>query len=70
VSTGGDGGGAGASKIAQDTANIIAQIPATVEGLTGVDLIEAIKRLPRIKSSKDRGVEAPSADSATPAPRE
>jgi flotillin len=52
VSTGGDGSGAGASKIAQDTANIIAQIPATVEGLTGVDLIEAIKRLPGLKSAK------------------
>jgi len=53
VSTGGDGGGAGASKIAQDTANIIAQIPATVKGLTGVDLIEAIKRLPAIKTAND-----------------
>jgi flotillin len=52
VSTG-DGGGAGASKITQDTANIIAQIPATVEGLTGVDLIEAIKRLPGLKSAKE-----------------
>jgi flotillin len=56
ISTGGDGSGAGASKIAQDTANIIAQIPATVEGLTGVDLIEAIKRLPGLKSAKaERG---------------
>lgn len=55
ISTGGDGSGAGASKIAQDTANIIAQIPATVEGLTGVDLIEAIKRLPGInRADKER----------------
>ena len=52
VSTGGDGSGAGASKIAQDTANIIAQIPATVKGLTGVDLIEAIKRLPGLKKAQ------------------
>ncbi|MDX1521068.1 MAG: SPFH domain-containing protein [Anaerolineae bacterium] len=51
VSTGGDGGGAGASKIAQDTANIITQIPAMVQGLTGVDLIEAIKRLPAMKGN-------------------
>jgi flotillin len=57
ISTGGDGGGAGASKIAQDTANIIAQIPATVEGLTGVDLIEAIKNLPKIKSAQERSAE-------------
>lgn len=44
VSSGGDG--AGASQIARDTANIIAQIPATVEGLTGLDLIEALRQLP------------------------
>jgi flotillin len=53
VSTGGDGHGAGANKIAQDTANIIAQIPSIVEGLTGVDLIEVIKKLPAIKSAQD-----------------
>lgn len=52
VSTGGDSGGAGASKIAQDTANIIAQIPATVKGLTGIDLVETLKRLPAIKSAE------------------
>jgi flotillin len=52
VSTG-DGGGAGANKIAQDTANIIAQIPAIVEGLTGIDLVEMIKSLPAIKRADD-----------------
>ncbi len=53
VSAGGDGSGAGANKVAQDTANIIAQIPNIVEGLTGVDLVEAIKKLPAIKSAQD-----------------
>ncbi len=50
VSTG-DGGGAGASKISQDTAKIIAQIPDIIEGLTGIDLLETIKRLPPVKTT-------------------
>lgn len=48
---GGDGSGAGASKVSQDVANIIAQVPATVEALTGVDLIKTIKDLPGVKST-------------------
>jgi flotillin len=50
ISSGGDGAGAGASKITQDVSNIIAQVPATVEALTGVDIVAAIKDLPGIKS--------------------
>jgi flotillin len=52
VSTGGDsGGGAGASRITQDVSNIIAQVPATVEALTGIDLIAAVESLPGFKES-------------------
>jgi flotillin len=55
INTGGDGG-AGASKITQDVANIIAQVPATVEALTGVDLVETISNLPVVKgASKGKG---------------
>jgi flotillin len=43
----GDGGG-GASKVTQDVADIVAQIPATVEALTGVDLVETLKNLPSV----------------------
>lgn len=45
----GDGNGAGASKISGDIANIIAQVPATVEALTGLDLTAAIAQLPGVK---------------------
>jgi flotillin len=45
ISTG-DGSGAGASKISGDIANIIAQVPATVEALTGLDLTKTISELP------------------------
>jgi flotillin len=49
---GGDGAGAGTSRVTQDITNIIAQVPAAVEALTGVDLIETIRNLPGVKTSK------------------
>ncbi len=48
VISNGDGSGTGASKVSADIANIIAQVPATVEALTGVDLTETISQLPGI----------------------
>lgn len=48
VISSGDGGGAGASRVTADIANIVAQVPATVEALTGLDLVETIKNLPGI----------------------
>jgi len=50
INSGGDG--AGASRVTQDIANIIAQVPETVEALTGVDVIKAIKNLPAIKGAE------------------
>ena len=44
------GAGAGASKVTQDVSNTIAQLPALVEALTGVDLISSLKNLPGIVS--------------------
>jgi len=46
INSGGDG--AGASKVTADVTNIVAQIPATLEALTGVNLIEALQSLPGI----------------------
>ncbi len=48
VISSGDGGGAGASKISGDIANIIAQVPATVEALTGLNLTDAIANMPGV----------------------
>jgi flotillin len=50
---GGDGSGAGASKISQDVTNIVSQVPATVEALTGVDIIKTLKNLPQVKAAAD-----------------
>ncbi|NLX11503.1 MAG: flotillin family protein, partial [Chloroflexi bacterium] len=48
VISNGDGVGAGASKISGDIASIIAQVPATVEALTGLDLTKSIGQLPGV----------------------
>ena len=56
---GGDGAGAGASKVTQDVSSTIAQLPALVQSLTGVDLISTLKNLPGVVS------DAPAADGAS-----
>jgi flotillin len=45
-------GGGGASKITKDVADIVAQLPPIVEGLTGVDLAKMIQRLAEGKGDK------------------
>jgi flotillin len=54
ISSGDGATGAGASKVTADIANIIAQVPATVEALTGVDLISALKELPGISNGDSK----------------
>jgi flotillin len=56
ISTGGDG--AGASKITADVTNIVAQVPATLEALTGVNLMDALKSLPGIGKGAQEEPEA------------
>jgi flotillin len=51
ISNGGDGG-AGASRVTADVANIVAQVPTTIEALTGLDLIQTIRNLPGISQAK------------------
>jgi len=46
------GNGAGASRITEDVTNIIAQVPATIEALTGVDLTKVLQELPGIKKAE------------------
>jgi flotillin len=51
ISNGQNGSGTGAARISQDIAEIVAQVPATVEALTGFDLLEAIGNLTGMKPS-------------------
>ena len=68
ISTGGgEGDGAGASKITRDVTNVIAQLPALVESLTGVDILGTLKNLPGIVTTQEAGSRQPaSGDGATP----
>lgn len=52
INSGGEG--AGASKVTGDVTNIVAQVPATVEALTGVDMVETLKNLPGIVDTSDQ----------------
>ena len=49
-------GGGGASKITKDVADIVAQLPPIVEGLTGVDLAKMIQRLAEGKGGDKPGL--------------
>ncbi|MCL5103350.1 MAG: SPFH domain-containing protein [Armatimonadetes bacterium] len=49
---GGDGNSAGASKVTQDVANVIAQLPPMIEALTGMNITEVIKKIP--EQARDR----------------
>jgi flotillin len=53
ISNSGDGTGAGAARVTADIANIIAQVPAAVEALTGLDLIQTISQLPGVMKTAD-----------------
>lgn len=52
VIVGGGDGGAGASKVTGDVTSIMAQLPETLEALTGIDLVETIKGLRGIGTSE------------------
>jgi flotillin len=49
----GSEGGAGASKVTRDVTDIVAQVPATIEALTGIDLMSALKELPGLQPADD-----------------
>jgi len=58
--------GAGASRITRDVTNIIAQLPAVVEALTGIDVLGTLKNLPGVRTTEGSLSEKPaSADGAS-----
>ena len=68
ISTGGsDGDGAGASKVTRDVTNVIAQLPALVESLTGVDLLGTLRSLPGIVTTQEAGSQQPASGDGTAA---
>ncbi len=58
----GSDGGAGTSRVTKDITDIIAQVPVTIEALTGIDLQAALAKLPGLK--EDHGSDGqPAAES-------
>ena len=64
----GDSGGVGASRLTRDITNIIAQLPAAVEALTGIDLLGSLKNLPGVLTTEGRGAEQPAPEAQAPEP--
>lgn len=63
ISNGENGKGSGASRVTDDVTNIIAQVPTTIEALTGIDLTETLKDLPGLKQTgAERAVVEPEND--------
>jgi flotillin len=57
VMIGGNGDGAGASKLTKDVTQIVAELPEVLEALTGFKLEELAKRVPGVKGDDDDGGE-------------
>jgi flotillin len=51
VMIGGDGSGPGASKITRDVTQVVAELPAMLEAITGLKLEDLAKRVPHVKPS-------------------
>jgi len=52
ISNGSDGqGGTGASKITRDVTDTVAQVPAVIEALTGINLMDLLQNLPAVKDA-------------------
>ncbi len=57
INSGGGDGGAGTSRITRDVADSMSQIPAVVEALTGISLIDLLKNLPAVKNAAQKDKE-------------
>lgn len=51
---GDDSSGIGASRITRDVTNIVSQLPAVIDALTGIDILETLKDLPAFKLSSNQ----------------
>ncbi len=51
---GDDSSGIGASRITRDVTNIVSQLPAVIDALTGIDVLETLKDLPAFKLTSNQ----------------
>ncbi len=64
ISSGENGSGSGASRVTEDVTRIIAQVPTTIEALTGIDLTKALRNLPGLKG--EAGDQRPQGEKGQP----
>jgi flotillin len=71
VSTGsGEGhGGTGVERLTQDAVRVVAQVPALIEGLTGLKMADLVSAVPRLKANGAASAPALPDDSSTVGPR-
>lgn len=55
---GDDSAGIGASRITRDVTNVVSQLPAVIEALTGIDILKTLKDLPAFKLTPDQHEES------------
>jgi flotillin len=55
VMIGGNGSGAGASRITKDVTQVMAELPEVLEALTGMKLGDIAKRVPHVKNGEPKG---------------
>jgi flotillin len=61
INSGGDGhAGTGASKVTRDVTDTMAQLPAVIEALTGLNLMDLLKNLPAVKAAVQKPEESKS----------
>ncbi len=66
INSGGDGhAGTGAARVTRDVTEAMAQIPAVIEALTGLNLMDMLKSLPAIRAAMPAPTER-QAEPATP----
>lgn len=68
VSTGDGSNGTGSSRVTQDVANIMAQLPPVVESLSGINLKELVNRIPGL-TPRAAGQSTVTATPPTPEPK-
>ena len=55
----GESSGMGASRLTSDITNIISQLPAVVEALTGIDVLGTLKNLPGVRTTDEQALVRP-----------
>jgi len=69
ISSGGDNqSGSGAARVTRDVTDTMAQMPAVIEALTGINLIDLLKALPAVQAAKPAGGESGSTTDTGSAP--